>query len=78
MWHVISWYFMLNFRSCAENVVDKDCPVCNIPSHVKDIQTNRQLKTTVSLCKQLSRLLHSSNDDDVNDPYIIQGKIYLL
>lgn len=40
-----------------EENIDNTCPVCGVPSHVKDIQTNRQLSTAASLCKQLDKLL---------------------
>ena len=45
------------FRSCIEKVKGKKCPVCNIPSHVCDVQPDRQLNVAVSLCHQLKLLI---------------------
>ena len=40
-----------------EYLVGESCPRCNVPSHAKDVMTNRQLSTAVSLVKQLDTLL---------------------
>ena len=57
--------FLFIFRRCTENV-DGSCPECGIPTHVKDIVTNRQLKNTVSLCKQLTKLLNIPTQKEQN------------
>ena len=49
---------MFHCRTCIPDVAGEECPVCRMPSHVKDIQTNRQLSTAVSLVGRLSRLLY--------------------
>ena len=40
------------------------CPVCHIPSHVRDLQSNRQLTVAVSLCQRLSQLLQDDTQLD--------------
>lgn len=42
---------------CIESVVSGECPTCHIPSHARDIQTNRQVATAVQLCQQLELML---------------------
>ena len=42
---------------CIESNLPSVCPTCHIPSHVHDIQSNRQLSSAVQLCQELKRLL---------------------
>ncbi|XP_033762661.1 BRCA1-associated RING domain protein 1-like [Pecten maximus] len=50
-------------RECCEDVLGKSCPVCHIPTDVRDAQVNRQLFTLVSLSKRLEEILASSPKD---------------
>ena len=34
--------------------------MCGVPSHVKDVQTDRQLGSAATLCRQLARLVNSN------------------
>ncbi|XP_013384731.1 BRCA1-associated RING domain protein 1-like [Lingula anatina] len=44
-------------RSCISDQLGENCPVCNIPSHARDVQSNRQLANVVLMCKRFKRLL---------------------
>ncbi|XP_064614422.1 BRCA1-associated RING domain protein 1-like [Liolophura sinensis] len=42
---------------CSENHLGNDCPLCGLPTHVKDAQVNRQLSNMVRLCRELRGLV---------------------
>ena len=52
----------LIFRQCVNAIKGNTCPVCGVPSYVKDVQRNRQLDTAATLCQQLANLLTASED----------------
>ncbi|XP_060064701.1 BRCA1-associated RING domain protein 1-like [Ylistrum balloti] len=49
-------------RDCCEDVLGKSCPVCLIPTDVRDAHVNRQLFTLVTLCQKLDEALTSTPD----------------
>lgn len=59
-------------RSCAEGYLGKACPLCGVPSHVKDAQPNRQLGAATSLCGRLMVILglndHSGHKPETDHP----------
>ena len=55
VWFVDSQCFC--FRSCVGDAMGNSCPECGVPSHVKDVVTNRQLESAVIWCQKLSWLL---------------------
>ncbi|XP_050416492.1 BRCA1-associated RING domain protein 1 isoform X2 [Patella vulgata] len=44
-------------RNCCDEFLGKDCPVCSIPTHVRDATVNRPMSNVVGLCQELERIL---------------------
>lgn len=64
-------------RDCCEDVLGKSCPVCHIPTDVRDAQVNRQLFTLVSLSQRLEEILTNQpkkNHSNVPDDQISQSR----
>ncbi|KAL4222135.1 BRCA1-associated RING domain protein 1 [Mactra antiquata] len=51
---------------CCEDYLGSSCPVCYIPSHVKDAEVDKQLYNLASLCEKLGRVLVPDKDVDWN------------
>ncbi|XP_069589506.1 BRCA1-associated RING domain protein 1 isoform X1 [Ranitomeya imitator] len=51
-------------RTCVDGSVGCECPVCQTPAWVKDVQINRQLDTMIQLCSKLHNLLDKTNIDE--------------
>ena len=51
---------MLFCRDCVDDL--SQCPVCDLPSHAKDVQTDRQLATAASLCQKLNHMILLCDD----------------
>ncbi|XP_073409323.1 BRCA1-associated RING domain protein 1 isoform X2 [Dendrobates tinctorius] len=50
-------------RTCVDGSVGSECPVCQTPAWVKDVQINRQLDTMIQLCSKLHNLLDKTDID---------------
>ncbi|KFV47800.1 BRCA1-associated RING domain protein 1, partial [Tyto alba] len=57
----------LAFRSCVDDCVGTECPVCHIPAWVQDAQINRQLDNMIQLCSKLRHLLGADTSDSTAD-----------
>ncbi|XP_073502732.1 BRCA1-associated RING domain protein 1 isoform X2 [Phyllobates terribilis] len=49
--------------TCVDGSVGNECPVCQTPAWVKDVQINRQLDNMIQLCSKLHNLLDKTNND---------------
>ncbi|ESO83344.1 hypothetical protein LOTGIDRAFT_236666 [Lottia gigantea] len=44
-------------RECCDGLLGNECPVCSIPTHVKDATVNRPMTNIVGLCQELENIL---------------------
>ncbi|XP_064644196.1 BRCA1-associated RING domain protein 1-like isoform X2 [Lineus longissimus] len=54
-------------RDCAEEYAGTVCPVCNFPSHMKDLEVNRNMKNIIKLAKYLNTLLYKGDQDAMSE-----------
>ncbi|XP_078536723.1 BRCA1-associated RING domain protein 1 [Lissotriton helveticus] len=51
-------------RKCVGSSIGSECPVCQTPAWVKDVQINRQLANMIQLCSKLHNVLDGSHKLD--------------
>ncbi|XP_077304452.1 BRCA1-associated RING domain protein 1 [Lithobates pipiens] len=51
-------------RTCVDENVGNECPLCHTPAWVKDVQINRQLDNIIQLCSKLNGILDKGNKDE--------------
>ncbi|KAJ1187665.1 hypothetical protein NDU88_004439 [Pleurodeles waltl] len=51
-------------RKCVGSSIGSECPVCQTPAWVKDVQINRQLANMIQLCSKLHKVLDGSHKPD--------------
>ncbi|NWI24475.1 BARD1 protein, partial [Sula dactylatra] len=57
----------LTFRSCMDDCIGAECPVCHVPAWVQDVQINQQLDDMIQLCSKLRHLLGADTSDSTQD-----------
>ncbi|NP_001082131.1 BRCA1 associated RING domain 1 L homeolog [Xenopus laevis] len=55
--HVFCW-------TCVNENLGNECPLCNTPAWVRDVQVNRQLDNMIQLCAKLRNLLSMGKTDE--------------
>jgi len=69
------WCLCVLFSCCIQKFPGcSACPLCGIPSYHRDIQPNRQMDLTASLCQQLSALLSHAISSQTH----VHGSVCLL
>ncbi|KAM5152605.1 BRCA1-associated RING domain protein 1 isoform 2-T2 [Mantella aurantiaca] len=51
-------------RTCVDDSVGNECPLCHTPAWVKDVQINRQLDSIMQLCSKLNTILDKGKQDE--------------